>query len=392
MFGSYRVAVETLAIVAVLVAIRAVIWNIGITGMSTTPLASSIIGGGVFVMGLVVAGTLSDYRDAERAPTDIAASLYALLREAEAMNQVWGKPDLAALRNRLIAVVTSLRSDINAGDTRDCQEAVEDLSVSLLELEESDVPANYIVRLRAEQAALRKATLRMYHIQREAFLPSAKAMITSLVLIILVMLMFTDMGGQLESLVTLGFLAFFFVYLLRIINVIDKPFKVGKERTDDDVSLFLLTEFVVHAHSGGEGGVAAEDVAVQAEALEQRLVEVEEAQAEEAEEAPPRRPSRRRRRRKLPPTWSSTSPRARSRPPANASRRACRHRGLPACPRCAGVLRPGALRSVVPTFRRVPKAAATHRDPARPARVAARLRSVHRGLLHTPTHRWASWL
>ena len=147
------------------------------------------------------------------------------------------------------------------------------------------LPANYIVRLRAEQAALRKATLRMYHIQREAFLPSAKAMITSLVVIILVMLMFTDMGGHVESLVTLGFLAFFFVYLLRILNVIDKPFKVGKERTDDDVSLFLLTEFVVHAHSGGDGGVAAEDVAVQAEALEQRLVEVEEAQAEELEEA-----------------------------------------------------------------------------------------------------------
>ena len=279
------VAVETVAIVAVLVGIRAVIWNLGLTGMSTTPLASSIIGGGVFVMGLVVAGTLSDYRDAERAPTDIAASLYALLREAEAMNHVWGKPDLTLLRNRLIAVVTNLRSDINAGNTRDCQEAVEELSGSLLELEESDVPANYIVRLRAEQASLRKATLRMYHIQREAFLPSAKAMITSLVLIILVMLMFTDMGGQLESLVTLGFLAFFFVYLLRILNVIDKPFKVGKERTDDDVSLFLLTEFVVHAHSAGEGGVAAEDVAVQAEALEQRLVEVEEAQAEELEEA-----------------------------------------------------------------------------------------------------------
>jgi hypothetical protein len=255
------------------------------SGLSTTPLASSIIGGGVFVMGLVVAGTLSDYRDAERAPTDIAASLYALLREGEAMNQIWGKPDLTVLRNRLIAVVTNLRSDINAGNTRDCQEAVEELSVSLLELEDSDVPANYIVRLRAEQASLRKATLRMYHIQREAFLPSAKAMITSLVLIILVMLMFTDMGGQLESLVTLGFLAFFFVYLLRILNVIDKPFKVGKERTDDDVSLFLLTEFVVHAHSAGEGGVAAEDVAVQAEALEQRLVEVEEAKAEELEEA-----------------------------------------------------------------------------------------------------------
>jgi len=56
----------------------------------------------------------------------------------------------------------------------------------------------------------------MYHIQREAFLPSARAMITSLVVIIMVMLMFTDMGGHVESLVTLAFLSFFFVYLLRI--------------------------------------------------------------------------------------------------------------------------------------------------------------------------------
>jgi hypothetical protein len=283
--GSYRVAVEAAAIVALLVAIRAVLWSIGITGMSTTPLASSIIGGGVFVMGLVVAGTLSDYRDAERAPTDIAAGLYALLRESEAMNNVWGKPDLEAMRSRLIAVVTSLRSDINAGNTRDCQAAVEEISKSLLELEESDVPANYIVRLRSEQAGLRKSALRMYHIQREAFLPSAKAMITSLVAIILVMLMFTDMGGHVESLVTLGFLSFFFIYLLRIINVIDKPFKVGRERTDDDVSLFLLTEFVVHANALGTGAVAAEDVAAHAEVLEKRLHEVEEARAEELEAA-----------------------------------------------------------------------------------------------------------
>ena len=135
-------------IVAILVAIRAVLWNLGVEGISTSPLTSSIVAGGVFVMGLVVAGTLSDYRDAERAPTDLAAGLYAILREAEAFEKVWGKPDLRALRERLIAVVTTLRSDINAGNTRDCQAAIEDLSESLLELEESDVPANYVVRLR----------------------------------------------------------------------------------------------------------------------------------------------------------------------------------------------------------------------------------------------------
>jgi hypothetical protein len=268
----------------VLIGIRAVLWSIGVTGMSTTPLASSVIGGGIFVMGLVVAGTLGDYRDAERAPTDVAAGLYALLREAETMNRVWGKPNLEALRDRLIGVVTSLRSDINNGHTRDCQAAIEDLSESLVELEESDVPANYIVRLRAEQAALRKSALRVYHIQREEFLPSAKAMIMSMVAIILVLLMFTDMGGLLESLVTLGFLSFFFIYLLRLLNVIDKPFKVGAERTDDDVSLFLLTEFVVHAQAIGST-VSTEEIAAHAEALEERLAEVEETEGGDTTEA-----------------------------------------------------------------------------------------------------------
>jgi hypothetical protein len=93
------------------------------------------------------------------------------------MNRVWGKPDMARLRERLIEVVDSLRRDIDAGNTRDYQAAIEDLSNSLIELEESDVPANYVVRLRQEQAGLRKATLRIYHIQtspanRSSRLPS----------------------------------------------------------------------------------------------------------------------------------------------------------------------------------------------------------------------------
>jgi hypothetical protein len=278
---------ETVLVVGALVGIRALLWEAGVEGMAASPLASSIIGGGIFVMGLVVAGTLSDYRDAERAPTDVAASLYALLRESETMHRVWGKPDLGTLRQRLIGVVTSLRADINSGTTRECQAAIEDVSESLLELEESDVPANYVVRLRSEQAALRKSALRVYHIQREEFLPSAKAMIRSLVGIIVVLLLFTDMGGYAESLVTVAFLSFFFVYLLRLLDVIDKPFKVGTERTDDDVSLFLLTEFMVHAQAGAAGSVEAEHVATLAEDLEEQLAEVEEVQASSEESLSP---------------------------------------------------------------------------------------------------------
>jgi ABC-type multidrug transport system fused ATPase/permease subunit len=278
--GNLELGVTTLVIVAVLVGIRALLWALGVEGMSPTALSAGIITGGIFVMGLVVAGTLSDYRDAERAPTDLASGLYSILREGESMHAVWGTPDLADLRRRLIAVVTTLRADIDAGNSRTCQAAIEDLSETFLALDESDVPANYIVRLRAEQAGLRKSLLRIYHLQREEFLPSAYAMIVAFVSLIVVLLLLTNFDGQVESLVTVGFLSFFFLALLRLLNVISTPFKVGTERTEDDVSLFLLNEFVVQVQASEAGEEVVEDIEAQAEEVEEALVEVEEEQAD----------------------------------------------------------------------------------------------------------------
>jgi hypothetical protein len=274
--GNLELGAKTLAIVAILVGIRALLWVIGVEGMSPTALSAGIITGGVFVMGLVVAGTLGDYRDAERAPTDLAAGLYSILRETESMHAVWKAPDLAGMRRRLIAVVTTLRADIDAGDTRTCQAAIEDLSETFLELDESDVPANYVVRLRAEQAGLRKSLLRVYHLQREEFLPSAYSMIVAFVSLIIVLLLFTNFDGLAESLVTVGFLSFFFLALLQLLTVISTPFKVGTERTEDDVSLFLLNEFVVQVQASEAGEAVVEDIEAQAEEVEEQLVEVEE--------------------------------------------------------------------------------------------------------------------
>jgi uncharacterized membrane protein len=143
-------------------------------------------------------------------------------------------------------------------------------------MDESEAPANYIVRMRSEQAGLRKALLRVYHLQREEFLPSAYAMIVTFVSLIVVLLMFTNFDGLAESLVTVGFLSFFFIALLRLLSIISTPFKVGVEPTDDDVSLFLLNEFVVQAQAAEEGETVVEDIEAEAEEVEEAMVEVEE--------------------------------------------------------------------------------------------------------------------
>jgi hypothetical protein len=201
------------------------------------------------------------------------------------MHDKWGKPDVSTLRRRLIAIVTALRIDIDAGNSRTAQAAVEELSETFLEIEDTDVPANYIVRQRSEQAGLRKSLLSIYHLQREEFLPSAYTMIVTLIGLILILLLVTDFGGDAESLVAVGFLSFFFLALLRLLNTISTPFKVGTEHTDDDVSLFLLSEFVVQAQAAEEGEMVVEDVEEAAEEVEEQLVELEEQDVDAAEAA-----------------------------------------------------------------------------------------------------------
>ena len=72
---NYRLALEAAIVVAVIVGLRALLFAVGAQGISATSLASSIIAAAVFVMALVLAGVLGDYRDAERAPSDLAAGL-----------------------------------------------------------------------------------------------------------------------------------------------------------------------------------------------------------------------------------------------------------------------------------------------------------------------------
>jgi hypothetical protein len=87
--------------------------------------------------------------------------------------------------------------------------------------------------------------------------------------------LFTNFDGLAESLVTVGFLSFFFLSLLRLLGIISTPFKVGVERTEDDVSLFLLNEFVVQVQAAEAGEVVVADIESQADDVEERLVDVE---------------------------------------------------------------------------------------------------------------------
>ena len=242
-FLRWRVVGQTALIVLGIVAAKLAISAFSLEFISISPLFTSVLAGGVFVLGLIVAGTLADYKEAERVPADITAALTNIHDDAAAFKEAFPVLDLERLEDTLFRIVAAFHHDLGDDRSTEALEAIDDLNASFLEFDRIGVPATYTSRLRGEQGALRRSVLRVYHVQRTEFLPSAYLLIQSIVVIIITVLAFMEIEPTYEAVIILAFISFFFISLLRLLHIMDRPFHVD-ERTDDDVSLFLLRRFV----------------------------------------------------------------------------------------------------------------------------------------------------
>ena len=182
-------------------------------------------------------------------PAEITASLETLHEDARGAQVLHPDFDLNEFRVRLCAVVDAFRSDLASADGRKCLAAVNDLSASISELEQLGLPPHYIVRLRTEQSSIRKNVLRVYHIQRTEFLPSAYALIESIIGLIIVGLLFTKIEPGRDAIVLIVLISYFFIFMIKLLKIIDTPFQPARA-TRDDISLFLLREFVTRTQPG----------------------------------------------------------------------------------------------------------------------------------------------
>jgi hypothetical protein len=237
------VAGQTGLIVLGIIAAKLGVSALSLEFISISPLFTSVVAGGVFVLGLIVAGTLADYKEAERVPAEITAALTNIHDDGAAFKQAFPDLDLDRLKDTLVRVVAAFHEDLGDPRSTTTLDALDELNASFLEMDRIGVPATYTSRLRGEQGALRRSVLRVYHVQRTEFLPSAYLLIQSIVGIILTVLTFMEIEPTYEAVIILGFISFFFISLLRLLRLMDRPFHV-EERTKDDVSLFLLRRFV----------------------------------------------------------------------------------------------------------------------------------------------------
>jgi hypothetical protein len=237
----WRLALDAIIALVALGAAKAATHALGLEPLELNSLFTSVIGGAVFVFGLILAGTLADYKEAERIPAEVAAVTASIAEDGRYCAEQFPAFDDTALRSRLRALLAAFRADLGQPGERTALAALGELTPIFLEMERAGLAATYVSRLKGEQAALRRTLMRVYYIQKIDFLPSAHNFVRSLVVLILALLLFTAIEPAALGVALVGFIGYLFTYILRLLKTLDTPFRVH-ERTHDDVSLFLVAE------------------------------------------------------------------------------------------------------------------------------------------------------
>ena len=241
---SFRIFSIALAATICVVALKYILHDFGWEVVEQTSLHNSVVSSVIFVIGFVLSATIADYKESERIPAEFASTIENMYEDARMIQQTYPKFDLNRFRLDLIDILTAFRSGtrVNRKGTR---REIGELHATFSEMERAGVPANFIVKLKTQQATLLRHLFRINYIQRIRFIPSAFILVRSIVVLIIALLLFTNIDPFYVGLALSGMLTFILVYMMILIQTVSVPFH-DEGATRDDVSLFLLKETKAH--------------------------------------------------------------------------------------------------------------------------------------------------
>ena len=215
--------------------------------LTTNPLVSALVAATVFLLGFLLSGVLSDYKESERLPGEMGAALQCLAQEVRGVARTL--PDCpvqgalaanAALGEAILAWVQSQDppSRLQAAFTRLYDE---------LALVARWNPPPLQARLLLEVATLQRGVVRIATIRCTAFVPSVYLLAILSSALLLVGLLLSRSGPLHEALFFLAILSSLLLLLLNLIADLDNPFDYGTRRSFENVSLEPLQLAVQHS-------------------------------------------------------------------------------------------------------------------------------------------------
>jgi hypothetical protein len=193
--------------------------------LELSPLLTGVIAAEVFIVGFMLSGTTGDFKEAERLPGELAASLETVADECLIMDAEQKLPEARQCVAQLVEIGDSVHRWLL--ENRGFDEVMADLRAlnPLFMVFAPKIQAGFTTRLKSEQATMRRLVIRMETMRRTSYVSAGYLIAEITALVILVLLLITEIGELTPTVLVVGVISYLLFYALALIRDLDNPFE-----------------------------------------------------------------------------------------------------------------------------------------------------------------------
>jgi hypothetical protein len=238
----HRLLLRVSAMVSVVVGAKLVVHFLGWEALSINPLFSGIVAANVFLMGFLLSGVLSDFKESERLPGELSACLENLAQEVSGIRMARPEAEVGPC----LILISQLSNEIlgwfhKKHRTAELLEHVNSLTPQFAVMEKW-TQGTLLARLKQEQSNLRRTLIRIHTIRETSFISAGYMLADIITGLLCIGLILARIEPFYESLFFVGVISYLMIFLLMLIRDLDNPFGYYERYSGADVSLKPLED------------------------------------------------------------------------------------------------------------------------------------------------------
>ena len=241
----WSIALKILPLIILVTALKFGTHKFGFEVMELNALFSSLVAGTIFLIGFLISGVLTDYKESEKLPSELAAVLRNLYDDTltihKGKNSVAAKEFIVFQRDFISSLKDWFYKKVKIKVVLDKLSSMNDYFIAL---DKEGIQANYIIKMKNEQNNIRRMIMRIDTIRDTEFVGSAYAIVEAMGFLTVFGLLIIRIEPFYASLFLTLLITFLISYMFLLIKDLDNPFDYAANgETGTEISLKPIHDF-----------------------------------------------------------------------------------------------------------------------------------------------------
>ena len=241
----WSVTVKVMPVIILVAVLKFISHHFGWEIMDLNALFTSLVAGTIFLIGFLLTGVLSDYKESEKIPSELASLLKALWDDTYTIAQ---SRNVAAARHFMDFQKDFIQFLLDwfyrKERTASLLNQISRMNQFIMELDQEGVPAPYLVKMKNDQNSIRKMVMRIDTIRDTSFISSAYAIVEAMGFLVAFGLIIMKIEPFYASLFFTLLVTFLIAYMVFLIKDLDNPFDYSQRgESGTEISLKPLRDY-----------------------------------------------------------------------------------------------------------------------------------------------------